>query len=799
MAAKLTDFSSIDAIISEMTVEEKARLLTGGSPFATCAIERFGIPSVQLLDGCTGVNLVQYYGDLLTRLRMRAQSGVEIGMFGTISSGTIKRILIKLDNGQELTEKEQTIYDTACAEMRKILPQPQAPGAFPTGMLLGATWDRESVHQCASAVGREMDAYHVDVVLGTPNVNLHRDPLNGRVFEGYSEDPCLTAQLAPEFVKGVQEEGPLANVKHFAANNQETCRHSINVRVGERTLRELYFPGFRACVQEGGVRSVMSAYNKINGESCAMNHWLLTDVLRKDWGFDGFVVSDWGAAYDQVKALCAGNDLDQPGPRSIQPILDAVGSGVLPLAVLDESVRRVLRAIVQTPAMRGRRYSAIDREYSRSAAHRCAAEGIVLLKNNGLLPLDPHTSVTFVGEGSRRFNETGDGSTEVYTDQWTSMYRCAAEIAGEAHTFFGLQSLAQTDAAVITVQAPGQEGSDRTGLSLPDDQLELLQQTITEAKRLHKHVVVVLNVAGPVDVTAFASDVDAILCVFFPGMEGGRAAAEILYGLVNPSGKLPLTFPAAYRDCPSFGNFPGSAGEVFYGEGIYVGYRYYEKRRIRPAYAFGYGLSYTNFTISDLHLDRSRMDADASECVQASVRVRNIGRYTGKEVVQLYISDVESTLDKPVKELKGFEKVELASGEEKLVRFTITRQMLESFDPEYGVWACESGLYRILIGNSSDHISCSADLRVKSRSIYDYSPRTCLKKLYDDPRSRAMLIETIHAVGLDEDVLADELYYRKFRPIGVVLRNLPNADPEKKDQAYQRFYQNIAGLDLTDC
>lgn len=526
MATKLTDFGSIEAIISEMTLEEKARLVTGGSPFATCAIERFGIPSVRLLDGCTGVNLVQYYGDLLTRLRMSSQSGVEIGMFGTISSGTIKRILIKLDKGQKLTEKEQTIYDTACAEMRKIIPQPQAPGAFPTGMLLGATWNREAVHQCASAVGREMDAYHVDVVLGTPNVNLHRDPLNGRVFEGYSEDPCLTAQLAPEFVKGVQEEGPLANVKHFAANNQETCRHSINVRIGERALRELYFPGFRACVQEGKVRSVMSAYNKINGESCAMNHWLLTDVLRKDWGFDGFVVSDWGAAYDQVKALSAGNDLDQPGPRNIQPILDAVESGELPLSVLDESVRRVLQAIVQSPAMRGRRYSAIDRGYSRAAAHRCAAEGIVLLKNNGLLPLDPHTSVTFVGEGSRRFNETGDGSTEVYTDQWTSMYRCAAEIAGEAHTFFGLQSLAQTDAAVITVQAPGQEGSDRTGLSLPDDQLELLQQTITEAKRLHKHVVVVLNVAGPVDVTAFASDVDAILCVFFPGMEGGRAAAD---------------------------------------------------------------------------------------------------------------------------------------------------------------------------------------------------------------------------------------------------------------------------------
>lgn len=798
MATQLTDYNSIESIISEMTLEEKARLVTGGSPFATSAIERFGIPSVRLLDGFTGVNLVQYYGDLLTKLRMSNQKDVEIGMFGTISSGTIKRILIKLDRGQPLSEKEQAIYDTAREQLRKIAPSVEAPSAFPTGMLLGATWNREAVRQCANAVAREMDAYHVDIVLGTPNVNLHRDPLNGRIFEGYSEDPCLTAQLAPEFVKGVQEEGLIANVKHFAANNQETCRHSVNVQVSQRALQELYFPGFRACVQAGGVKSVMSAYNKINGESCAMNHWLLTDVLRHDWGFDGFVVSDWGAAYDQTKALLAGNDLDQPGPRNLQPILNAVACGELPMQVLDESVRRLLRVMIQTPTMRGRRHTSIDRTYSRAAAHRCAAEGIVLLKNNGLLPLNEKTAVAFVGDGSLRFNETGDGSTEVYTDQWTSLYHSAAEIAGQSHTFFGLSALTRADAVVVTVQAPGQEGSDRAGLSLPEDQLQLLQQTIAQAKAIHRRIIVVLNVAGPVDVTPFANDVDAILCVFFPGMEGGRAAAEILYGRINPSGKLPLTFPAAYADCPSFGNFPGCAGEVVYGEGIYVGYRYYEKRQIKPAYAFGYGLSYTNFSISDLTLDRNRINTDINEQLHATVRVRNIGHYAGMEVVQLYLSDVVSTLDKPIKELKAFEKIHLEPGEEKTVSFAITREMLQSFDPEYNVWACEAGLYRVLIGNSSDNITCSADLRVSCTGIYNYSSRTCLKTLYDDPRSRAMLIETIDAVGLDEAVLADELYYRKFRPIGTVLQNLPNANPEKKEQAYQSFYQQIATLDLSE-
>lgn len=798
MATQLTDHDSIERILSEMTTEEKARLVTGGSPFTTCAIERFGIPSIRLLDGGTGVNLVQYYGDLLTRLRINSQNGVEIGMFGTISSGTIKRILIKLDKGQPLNEKEQTIYNTACEELQKIIPDTKAPGAFPTGMLLGATWDRETVRQCASAVGREMDAYHVDVVLGSPNVNLHRDPLNGRVFEGYSEDPCLTAQLAPEFVKGIQEEGLLANVKHFAANNQETCRHSVNVRVSQRALQELYFPGFRACVQTGGVKSVMSAYNRINGESCAMNRWLLTEVLRHDWGFDGFVVSDWGAAYNQAKALCAGNDLDQPGPRNIQPILDAVASGALPIQTLDERVRHILYAIVQTPAMRGRRHLTIDRDYSRNAAHRCAEEGIVLLKNNGLLPLNEKTAVAFVGDGSLRFNETGDGSTEVYTDQWTSLYRSVAEIAGSSRTFFGLSALEKADVVVVTVQSPGQEGSDRTGLCLPADQLCLLKETIRQAKALHRRVVTVLNVAGPVDVSSFEADVDAILCVFFPGMEGGRAAAEILYGRINPSGKLPLTFPVAYEDCPSFGNFPGCAGEVFYGEGIYVGYRYYEKRQIKPAYAFGFGLSYTNFTISGLTLTHNRMNADRDERICATVRVRNIGRFAGKEVVQLYLSAVNPTLDKPVKELKAFEKIFLKQGEEKLVSFTVTREMLQSFDPEYDTWACEAGLYRILIGNASDNIVCTADFRVSCNGIYSYSPRTCLKTLYDDSRSRAMLIETIHAVGLDEDVLVDELYYRKFRPISTVLQNLPNAAPEKKEQVYQTFYQNIAALDLSE-
>lgn len=797
MGIKLKDRASVPGVIAQMTLREKAMLVTGATPFSTQPIERLGIPAARMIDGGTGVNFVQYFNDLLTKLRLQQDSNAATGLFGVVSASTIKRILQKKDRGQALTEQEQQIYDTCLAELKKIKPVLQSPASFPPGMMLGATWDPETVRLCGSAVGREMDAYQVDLVLGSPNINVQRDPLNGRAYEGYSEDPCLNAVLAPQFVKGVQQEGPLANVKHFVANNQETCRHTVNVHVAKRALQEIYFPGFRACVQEGNVKSVMSAYNRINGTSCAMNRWLLTDILRDRWGFDGMVLSDWGAAYDQVQALQAGNDLDMPGPRSVQPIMDAVKDGSLSEEDLNKNVERILYTLLEMPVMKGRTHENIDQAYSRQVAHRCAAEGMVLLKNTGILPLGKNQKVSYLGEACKRFIEVGSGSTEVYTDQWTGLWNSAREIAGDSQVNYGTVA-EDAQAVVIAVTAKGQEGSDRSEMELCPEDKQLLMKTVRCAKQMGKGVIVVLNVAGPVDVSDYAQDVDAILCVFFPGMEGGRVAAEVLYGDVNPSGKLPLTFPKHYRDCPTYGNFPGCAGEVFYGEGIMVGYRYYEMKGVQPAFAFGYGLSYTKFEISDLRLNRTQMDADAGQVITATVTVRNVGSRDGKEVVQLYIRDEKSTLDKPVKELKAFSKVYLQAGEAKEVSFTISKKMLESYDPKFDSWICEAGRYCALVGNSSDHICCAAPFLVRCSSLYNYGPETCLYAIYQDARSRRLLEQLLVSLGLNVSVLDDELYYRKFRPIHTILSNLTNLDDREKAAMVRSFYNEIHILDLSE-
>lgn len=551
------------------------------------------------------------------------------------------------------------------------------------------------VKLCGNAVAKEMDVYQVDMVLGSPNVNIHRDPLNGRVFEGYSEDPCLVAKLAPEFVKGIQEEGLIANVKHYAANNQETQRQNINETIPVRALYEIYFPGFEACVREGKVKSLMDAYNKVNGTACAMNKWLLTEVLREEWGFEGLVVSDWGAVYDQVKGIAAGNDLDMPGPRDVKPIVDAVENGTLSMEDLNRAVTKMLEMLLDMPVMKGRRTSVIDREYSRRVAHDCAAEGFVLLKNqDGLLPLSDQVNISFMGERCKKFLESGGGSAMVYTDQSTSLLDVMAEKIGSEHVSFG-KITPKEDVVVIAVSAWGQEGKDREAMDVDPEDKAILLAAIKEAKALQKRIVVILNVSGPVDMTEYLEDVDAVLCVFLPGQEGGRVAAEILLGEVNPSGKLPLTFPKKYADCPTYGNFPGCAAEVHYGEGIFVGYRYYEYKGVEPLYAFGYGLSYSNFRIHGLTLSSDTLDMDGDGRITAMAKVKNISRTAGKEVVQLYIRDVKSTLVKPVKELKAFQKVYLEPGEEKQVCFELSRDMLKSYDNELSQWVAEAGRMRM--------------------------------------------------------------------------------------------------------
>lgn len=764
-----------------MTLEEKALLCVGDSHFSTYPIDRLGIPKVWLLDGATGVNLGQLYADIVLLHRNDPDYH-----FKDVTEVTISDMRFHIPDRSAMGPDAQALYDEILAFMAKRMPKHILPGCFPPGMMLGATGDPEAVYNCGSAMARELDAYGIDMILG-PNVNIHRDPRNGRIYEGYSEDPCVVASLAPAFIKGMQDDGLIADAKHFAANSQESYRQNIDEHIPERALQEIYLPGFKACV-DGGVKTLMSAYNKINGAACAMNHWLLTDELRGSWGFDGLVVSDWGAAYEMDKAIAAGNDLIMPGRRDITPIIDAVNAGTLSMEALDEAVSNVLKMILQTNTFRGsRKYPYIDVEYSRKAAYDVAAEGITLLKNDGILPLRGGAKLSFFGDGCKKFIESGFGSTYIRTDRSTALVEMCKAYT-DTCCFGEVQE--DTDCVIVTVRAGGQEGSDRNGLNLDKGEHEMALEAISAAKACGKKVVLVLNVSGPVDLRDFEPDCDAIVCVYLPGMEGGRALADILFGRVNPSGKLPITFPQKLEDVPAYLNFPGSARKVVYGEGIYVGYRYYDTKKIKPMYPFGFGLSYTQFELSNLKLDKKLVHTDEGECVKASVTLRNCGTMDGKDTVQLYISDPKSFLPKPAKELKALKKVFVPAGKETTVDFTVTAEMLKSYDDDLLLWTLEPGEYDVLIGDASDNIACAASFTVECDSPYNFNTKTSLDRILHHEKARNLLYRTIEECGWDAGRLDDAAEYFPDREI---LAELQMVFPyDEKKNLWKNFFEEIS-------
>lgn len=736
MATKLKDAASIEAIISEMTVREKAACITGGSSFYSRAMDKYGIPKLLLLDGGTGFNTNQFFLDIAYQeyVKKREEEGNPVD--DEEYTGRMGGLDVVLGDPQ--LWKMRYEYADAALKGRKDY------GCYPPGILFGATWNPEVIEACGHALGKETNARGIDVLLGTPNVNIHRDPLNGRLFEGYSEDPCLVSRLAPFFVKGIQEEGVIANVKHFAANNQETDRMGVNEHIPERALREIYLPGFKACV-EAGCKTVMSAYNKINGIPCAQNRWLLHDVLREEWGFEGFVVSDWSAAYDQAEACAAGNDLVMPGPRQLNPVVKAVEDGTLKEEALDECVRNFLRVVLETPAMKGSR-KIFDIEEGTRSAYDAAREGITLLKNDGILPLPEGAKLAFYGARSKEMAASGAGSAAVNTCLNTNVYDCAAKALGAENVYFE-EVREDTTAVIVTVSANGQEGADRPDMFMEQEDRAALDRAIAAAKRQKVPVIVLLNVAAPIQIVDWEPEAAAIVCLFLPGMQGGQAAVDILLGKVNPSGKLPLTFPREYRDCPTYGNFPGYNSEVWYGEGIYVGYRYYEKKGVEVMYPFGYGLSYTTFEISRLSAPLS-VNVDEDE-VKVLVSVKNTGKIAGAEVVQLYVQDMISTLEKPRKELKAFCKVFLEAGEEKEIKLILKKEDFASYDTRLGEWAAEPGEYRLLAGNSSANITRTAVVNVCCENPYTIGPRTDIVKVVSNPKA-VEIVERVCNIKLRE-------------------------------------------------
>ncbi len=785
--------AQIENVLEKMTLEEKAALVNGATFFGMAGIERLGIPALSLLDGGTGMNFEQMFGDFCSKEEVAQSTN------GMVGSTNLVRVIDDYYHPERLTEDELRLREWIKEKLTGITGGEYSPGCFPCGMMLGAAFEPEVIHEMGVALGKEARLFGVNILLGSPNVNIHRDPLNGRLFEGFSEDPCLVSALAPELVKGVQESGVAANVKHFAANNQETNRVGVDETISARALREIYLPGFRACVTEGKVRTVMSAYNAINGVPCSENHWLLTDLLREEWGFDGAVVSDWGAVYHPVEALAAGNDLAMPGPISGEPLVKAVREGRLPEEVLDKAVLRMLRLIAfctepkeKTPPEKFDELYA----FTTKAAYNAAAEGTVMLKNDGgLFPLsDSGVPVLIVGGGAGELVQCGTGSAGITTDRTSDLAVTigaalpGCEVTAVADGEKAEEYLsAHSDARVIYIASIiGMEGNDRNDLFLTADDRARLERIIELKEKLGFRLALVLNVCGPVDITEYEKELDGIFVCFLPGMEGAHALGDIMAGKADPAGRLPLSFPKRYEDTPTFLNFPGDGKHVNYGEGIYVGYRYYDKKKIRPAYAFGYGMSYTTFEYSDLVLDKDIFEGT----LRGSLTVKNTGEREGAEVVQIYVSDPVSTLPKPVKELKFFKKVRLAPGQSVTVPFELVEQDFASYDPDYNMWLAEEGDYDIIAASSSapEDIRLTARVYLKNHNQYSYGLHTTVKVMYEQPELHACVRELWQSSGWDWQIVESNYQYTPNR----LLSEIFPAQPEEALKA--GFLESIAAV-----
>jgi beta-glucosidase len=603
------------------------------------------------------------------------------------------------------------------------------------------------------------------MILG-PTVNINRVPLWGRNFEGYGEDPYLSARLGVAYVQGVQGEGVIPSVKHFDANNQEFERHRIDEQIDARTLHEIYLPAFKATVQEADAWSVMSAYNKVNGVQCAESKELLSDILKNEFGFKGFVVSDWGSTYSTAATVNAGMDLEMPGGQPMKDwstlpnfkevgngagwltadkVLAEVKAGHISEATLDDNVGRILRAIFLSgiydhPHMGG---GEVNTPAQAAVALQAATESIVLLKNSAsLLPLDAKKihSIAVIGPNAAVARTGGGGSSLVQPKYAIAPLEGIQKRAGsgvEVKFALGVgmdgenpaqdtpeararllkeavDAAAHADVAVVVVgryEKIEREDFDVKTMDLPAGQNELIEAV----EQANPRAIVVLNTGDPVTMTKWIDKTPALLDMWYGGQEAGTALASILFGDANPSGKLPVSLPKEWKDTPAYGNYPGVNLKVNYAEGIYVGYRYYDTKNVEPLFPFGFGLSYTTFEYSNLKVVRrgNGINFDPAYDVLVSLKVHNTGTRAGAEVVQLYVHDGHSQIDRPVHELKRFQRVELQPGETKIVNFLLDRAALSYWSPEKKDWVAEPGTFEIQVGASSRDIRLKAPLELK--------------------------------------------------------------------------------------
>lgn len=705
--SQVTSQVNIEHLVSQLTLEEKASLLSGRDDWSTQSIERLDIPWIWLADGPHG-------------LRRAPQTN-------------------KPGYGDQLPAT-----------------------AYPTASALAATWDLELIYQVGKALGEESQAQDVNVLLG-PGVNIKRSVLGGRNFEFFSEDPVLAGEIGAAYINGVQSQGVGTSLKHYAANNVETKRMWMNSDVDDRTLHEIYLTPFEIAVKKAQPWTIMASYNRIQGLYGTQNPYLLTDVLKKQWGYQGIVISDWFAVVDRVAAVKAGMHIEMPGLNAVNDnlIIDAVKSGELDEALVDSLVTDILGIVFRAKALHKPDVE-LDIEKHHEHAREVAAEAITLLKNqNDVLPVDAqkYSKVAIIGEFAVKPRFQGNGSSEVKPTRLDQFLELVRQEHGEQVTFsyaqgyqltddddFSLidearQVAADADIALVFAGLPlhyESEGIDRTHIDMPASHNRL----ISEIAGVQDNTVVVLTNGSAVTMP-WVDQVNGILETWLAGQAGAGGIADVIFGKVNPSGKLAETFPVKLEDTPAFFNFPGEQGEVLYGEQIFVGYRYYDKKKIEPLFPFGHGLSYTDFEYSAMEL--SAVDITDKTGLEVSLKVRNTGDVAGKEIVQIYLTDSQSSLQRPVRELKKFKKIALQPGEEKTVVFQLDGRDFSYYDATRKMWIAESGEFVVSAASSSRDIRLSQAVNLQSRQQVPlaFDEYTFFKDYWKNPQTRELLKQMV--------------------------------------------------------
>lgn len=688
--------AKIDSLIKKMTLPEKVNMIHASSSFTSGGVPRLGIPELVTSDGPHGV---------------------------------------RVEHGRGWDEQKNV---------------PDSGTYLPTGVCLASTWDPGLGYAFGMVLGSEANFRGKDVILG-PGINIMRSPLNGRNFEYGSEDPYLISKMVVGYIKGVQSQDVAACVKHYAANNQETRRDSIDVQMSERALREIYLPGFKAAISAGGAYTIMGAYNKFRGEWAAHNNYLINQILKKEWGFKGAVISDWAAVHSTSQAIWNGTDIEMGTDLNQHPIdyskfylgdtvVRLVQSGKVPEYFIDEKVKRILYVLYKTNLIGGlpRKKGEYNTKAHEQTAEKIAEEGIVLLKNeNKILPLSSNIkSIAVIGCNADRKQSMGGGSSQVKAfyevtplqglknaagDKVNITYSQGYNIARDAGADQAMineavQAASKADVAIIVGgwthgynysywgdNAYDAEGIDKPNMDMPFGQNELIKAVLAA----NPNTVIVLMGGGPINMSQWVDKTKGIIQAWYPGMEGGNALAKIIFGQVNPSGKLPVSFPKKLADAPAIkmGEFPGDKETVKYFDDIYVGYRYFDTYKIEPQFAFGHGLSYTTFKYSNLRVKTGNKTATVT------FNIKNTGTMAGAEVAQLYVKQEKGNIPRPEKELKGFIKVFLKAGEEKKITLTLNEEAFQYFNDVKNKWVMDPGVFEFNIGSSS------RDIKLKGTGI----------------------------------------------------------------------------------